>query len=490
MTTFAGRAIWPQPFMDRRGNKRPGVVVTFYDRGTTDPATLYTDRTKATELPSNSTTTDAAGNLWVYLDPGDYDAWVDGETIPLSVLPDAAETGVGGVTSVDGQTGAVSLSGTYVAIAGFTELAQDAVGTALADTATLDLTYNDGAGTISGAVLDSPKLSGVAVTGTPTAGMVPTATSGVAATWQTPAGGDVTQEELDTGLALKLDIADAAPLSDSVPLAPSGIGSAGTSNEAMRADAFPPAVVFTLPVPLDIEPGAVDGPALIVRALPSQTGNIVEWRTSDDSIIAAIGAGAVDVNDGFGFPQYTGFPRLRGGPYLTHGMLKCTGAFWVEKEFFLVGGGLGTSGGQANYGNTGFTLGSDTLWLSTFGSGGSAKFFLHQGALIPQLRMGSFNVDFGTSVINLDTLSAAGIGTIVQGSPSQTADLSQWRSDDTAVGFAITAAQLPRWTKAANVQTTVGAAGAASALPATPSKYLKVVGDDGTTYVVPAYAAA
>jgi hypothetical protein len=43
---------------------------------------------------------------------------------------------------------------------------------------------------------------------------------------------------------------------------------------------------------------------------------------------------------------------------------------------------------------------------------------------------------------------------------------------------------------AGNVQATVGAAGAASALPATPSKYLKVVGDDGTTYVIPAYAAA
>jgi len=61
-----------------------------------------------------------------------------------------------------------------------------------------------------------------------------------------------------------------------------------------------------------------------------------------------------------------------------------------------------------------------------------------------------------------------------------------------AVGerFAITPAGLPKWTAAANVQTTVGAAGAAAAPPATPSKFLKVVGDDGVTYVVPAYAAA
>ncbi len=45
-------------------------------------------------------------------------------------------------------------------ISDFTEAAQDAVGATLTDTATLDLTYNDGANTISGAVLDSPLLQG------------------------------------------------------------------------------------------------------------------------------------------------------------------------------------------------------------------------------------------------------------------------------------------------------------------------------------------
>lgn len=60
----------------------------------------------------------------------------------------------------------------------------------------------------------------------------------------------------------------------------------------------------------------------------------------------------------------------------------------------------------------------------------------------------------------------------------------------TAELFSITSTGRPMWSAASNVQTTVGAAGAASALPATPSKYLKVVGDDGVTYVVPAYAAA
>lgn len=56
--------------------------------------------------------------------------------------------------------------------------------------------------------------------------------------------------------------------------------------------------------------------------------------------------------------------------------------------------------------------------------------------------------------------------------------------------FAVTAAGLPQWVAAGNQQTTVGAAGAASALPATPTKYLQVVDSAGTTLVVPAYAAA
>lgn len=91
MTTYAGRAVWPQPFMDQRGNARAGLVVTVYEAGTLTPATLYTDRTKATELPSNSTSTDAAGNLWLFADPGDYDAFIDGEAVPFSVATDDAD---------------------------------------------------------------------------------------------------------------------------------------------------------------------------------------------------------------------------------------------------------------------------------------------------------------------------------------------------------------------------------------------------------------
>jgi hypothetical protein len=58
-----------------------------------------------------------------------------------------------------------------------------------------------------------------------------------------------------------------------------------------------------------------------------------------------------------------------------------------------------------------------------------------------------------------------------------------------ALLFAVDSAGRPQFS-AANEQTTVGAAGAASALPATPSAYFKVKDSDGNVFVIPAYAAS
>ncbi len=49
---------------------------------------------------------------------------------------------------------------------------------------------------------------------------------------------------------------------------------------------------------------------------------------------------------------------------------------------------------------------------------------------------------------------------------------------------------IPHWASGSAKQTSVGAAGAASALPATPTLYLKVMDSAGTVLVIPAYAAA
>lgn len=74
---------------------------------------------------------------------------------------------------------------TAATISDFTEVAQDAAGSLLADSATLDVTYNDAGNAETAAVLDSPKINGITVTGTPSTGQVPTATGTTAATWQT-----------------------------------------------------------------------------------------------------------------------------------------------------------------------------------------------------------------------------------------------------------------------------------------------------------------
>jgi hypothetical protein len=75
-----------------------------------------------------------------------------------------------------------------------------------------------------------------------------------------------------------------------------------------------------------------------------------------------------------------------------------------------------------------------------------------------------------------DVVNARMLLTMVPGA-SSTASRAEWLA-------------IQRHNAAALWQTTVGAAGAASALPATPTKYLKVQDDTGTTYVIPAYAAS
>lgn len=69
------------------------------------------------------------------------------------------------------------------------------------------------------------------------------------------------------------------------------------------------------------------------------------------------------------------------------------------------------------------------------------------------------------------------------------AKLQMWKNN-AVEKFAVMASGQPRWSEAGNVQTTVGAAGGASALPITPTKYLKVQDDGGNVLVVPAYDQA
>ena len=77
----------------------------------------------------------------------------------------------------------------------------------------------------------------------------------------------------------------------------------------------------------------------------------------------------------------------------------------------------------------------------------------------------------------------------VLGAASQAGNLQAWMDSTSAVLFQIDPNGFLKWVTGKQ-QTTVGAAGGASALPATPTRYLQVKQADGTTLVIPAYAAA
>lgn len=76
-----------------------------------------------------------------------------------------------------------------------------------------------------------------------------------------------------------------------------------------------------------------------------------------------------------------------------------------------------------------------------------------------------------------------------RGMAGQTGDLFQAQDNTAAQLWTIGAAGHPKWASATLAQTTVGVAGAASALPATPTKYLQVRDSAGTLLVIPAYLA-
>jgi len=119
-------------------------------------------------------------------------------------------------------------------------------------------------------------------------------------------------------------------------------------------------------------------------------------------------------------------------------------------------------------------------------SGGTARAYITNGFVITS--SDGFRMSGGQA--QLQTNVTTTVPVIAQGAASQTADLLRCADSALTALFAVTAAGLPRWYAAANQQTTVGATGAASALPALPTKYLKVVDSAGTTLVIPAYAAS
>ena len=188
---------------------------------------------------------------------------------------------------------------------------------------------------------------------------------------------------------------------------------------------------------LQVNASAAATVGVIVKGAASQTASLQQWQDSTGAVLSSISA--------------TG-NRL--GP---DGTVSLPGFSFVSDP------------------DTGFySLGANQLGIAV------------GGALRAYSTVSSFD-----TLVPLRSLSqAAGtVPMVSRGTASQSASLQEWQDSAGTVLASVSAAGLHKWA-AGNEQTTVGAAGAASALPATPTKYLKVKGSDGTTYVVPAYAAA
>ena len=94
------------PLQYTTGGFARNAAVTVHLHGTNTPATIYTDRTKATPT-GNPVTTDASGNLSFYADPGIYDFVAPTGTFTDKVPPDPFEYPTPGVATVDALTGNV-----------------------------------------------------------------------------------------------------------------------------------------------------------------------------------------------------------------------------------------------------------------------------------------------------------------------------------------------------------------------------------------------
>lgn len=102
------------------------------------------------------------------------------------------------------------------------------------------------------------------------------------------------------------------------------------------------------------------------------------------------------------------------------------------------------------------------------------------------LTLGSNTPITSAPVLGVVAINASSPTIGVQAAASQTGSFIELYNSAGAFNWGVDPSGAPKWGSGV-IQTTVGVAGGASALPATPTKYFKVKDNAGTTYVVPAY---
>lgn len=236
---------------------------------------------------------------------------------------------------------------------------------------------------------------------------------------------------------------------------------------------------------------------LAARGATSQTANLAEFQNSAGGVLAKVDAsGIVSSTASLRSPFVEDFAAtgayIQANPNGTNtGGIMVVNRNGVGSIPLTVYGMASQSGNLTEWrDSTGAAKAamqpSGTLTLDTAGGGVYAPFVQSPTAVGPYLDVGK---GLANTTRAVNRTNAANTPFRVVGMAGQSGDLQRWDNSGSTTLYAIDAAGIPRWTATANQQTTVGAAGGASALPATPTKYLKVKDSAGTTLVVPAYAA-
>lgn len=231
-----------------------------------------------------------------------------------------------------------------------------------------------------------------------------------------------------------------------------------------------------------ISTGALTRVTEVIKAQASQSGDLTEWQNSGGTPLTTIGPD--------GSMYFT-----QGGQTLNVPTGQVVAGTGPGLRFYgLTGTGIAANSGNFAFWESGNIALNLTSVLKEFRVPVDYKFAFSSAAnnnsssdtSLYRLAAGVV----GTRCLYATATSVGDIPLTAKAMSGQTGDLFQALSSASAPLFSVTAAGLPRWVDASTVQTTVGAAGAASALPSAPTKYLKVVDNAGTTLVIPAYLAA